>query len=358
MFTKIKTRPLFLLVNLWVLFSLAACSLPTRPGNEPPAAQTEIAPTESLSVTDTPQPTSTPLSPLVIFLVSAESDARMVEALQPVIEELAAQSALRFEKRSTLQSGELGAEARLVVAVPPDVGVAALAAASPQTQFLAVGIPDLLASQNISTLASTVGRPDRQGFLAGYLAAVITPDWRVGVISRSDTASGKAARQAFRNGVVFFCGLCRPTYPPFIQYPVFAELPSGASQAEQQAAADQMIGSSVTTVYVHPGVGEATMLAYLAQQGIRLIGGGDPAPELAGHWVASLHGDLGAAVRQLWPDLISGKGGLSLDLPLAITHMDPALLSLGRQRLVENLLAELSGDYIDTGVDPATGELR
>jgi hypothetical protein len=45
-------------------------------------------------------------------------------------------------------------------------------------------------------------------------------------------------------------------------------------------------------------------------------------------------------------------------LPLALQHVNPQLVSPGRQRLVEEMLAELRAGYIDTGVDPATGESR
>jgi hypothetical protein len=103
------------------------------------------------------------------------------------------------------------------------------------------------------------------------------------VISVSDTAEGIAARTGFINGVVYFCGTCRQIYPPFfdsqnqlIQYPLFVELPSGAAENEWEAAADSLLSRSVDTIYVAPGAGGESLLSYLAQAGVKLVGGSPP----------------------------------------------------------------------------------
>jgi len=43
---------------------------------------------------------------------------------------------------------------------------------------------------------------------------------------------------------------------------------------------------------------------------------------------------------------------------LTLSNVNTSLLSPGRQRLVEKTLQDLAADYIDTGVDPLTGESR
>jgi hypothetical protein len=43
---------------------------------------------------------------------------------------------------------------------------------------------------------------------------------------------------------------------------------------------------------------------------------------------------------------------------LVIENINESLLSVGRQRLVEKTLSDLEIDYIDTGIDPLTGEAR
>ena len=50
-----------------------------------------------------------------------------------------------------------------------------LAAANLDVPVLALGIPGVQPAANLSVLASGGDRPDRQGFIAGYLSAVLTP---------------------------------------------------------------------------------------------------------------------------------------------------------------------------------------
>jgi hypothetical protein len=257
-----------------------------------------------------------------------------------------------------MTDADFEADVRLVVALTPDPGVASLAAAHPGTQFLALGAPGLEPMENLSVSGAQGERPDRQGFLAGYLAAVITPDWRVGVISRSDTPSGLAAQGGFVNGSIFYCGLCRPAYPPFFQYPVVAGVVGGAGPADQQAAADALISNAVQTAYVAPGAGDESLLGYLAEAGLAIIGSAPPPPQIQSRWVATIQVDWAAAVRAAWPQLVSGDGGLVLEGVLQFTNRNEDLFSPGRQIYVERMLEDLLDGYIDTGIDPSTGDPR
>ena len=345
------------LVILLSLLALAACRATTPGPITDPEALTP-SPPATQPATDIPTPSPTVQPAQVILLAPAGSDPGDMLALQNVLGELAAQDGLEFETRTDLAAPEFGSGVRLVVAMPPDPGIANLATANPQIQFLAVGIPGVQAAANLSAIGSEGERPDQQGFLAGFLAAVITKDWRTGVISRGDTVEGKSARLGFTNGVIFYCGLCRPAYPPFVQYPQYVELTAGASQAEQQAAADILIQNAVKTVYVFPGTGDETLLEYLAQAGVNLIGSGTALERLRSNWVASIRVDEAGAIRQIWPLLMSGEQGIQLSAPLVLTDQNPALFSTGRQHLVEKMLNDLLAGFIDSGVNLQTGEPR
>ena len=337
------------------LFALAACSS-SLPSSDPTVAPSTVAVAQNPtapSITATPlPPTPTASPPLAVLLAPPGSDQALAGALQPVLEELSAQAGLHLEVRPSLSTSDLVENLRLVVALPPDPGLASLASAAPATQFLALGFNGLQPAGNLSVAGAQADRPDQQGFLAGYMAAVITKDARVGVISLADTSAGQAARQGFINGVIYYCGLCRPANPPFFQYPISAELPAEASQDEQQAAGDALIDQAVETVYVFPGAGDERLLEYLAEAGVKLIGGITPPASVQSQWVASVQADGLAAVREVWPDLLNGKGGASLELPLAITDVNAENFSPGRQLLVEETQANLVEGFIDTGAAP------
>lgn len=357
-----KHHPILWLACILTGVWLAACS-PALPnhvetGATTPAATSPVGASPA-AASQMPLPSATPTAqpPRAVLLASPASDPALVSALQPILADLAAQSGLDFQTKASLSPDEIEG-LRLVVALPPDPGLAQLAAAAPKVQFLGVGITGLQAKDNISKVDIQGGRPDQQAFLAGYLAAVITSDWRIGVIGLQGAPAGKVASQAFTNGAVFFCGLCRPVAPPFVQYPVSVELPSNAGQAEQQAAAESLASQGVNTVFIAPEVQSQALLEALAQKKMGLIGTVPPPAGVKDHWVASIQSNWLDAVRQAWPSLLQGKGGVSLSAPLKLETPNPALLSPGRQRLVEQTLADLSAGFVDTGVDPATGERR
>jgi hypothetical protein len=346
----------YLLVSILFSLGLSACSsggpvaTPViSPTYAPPPTQT--TPIDVAVATFTP----TPSTAQVVLIALPGSDESKTAALQETLADLAAQDGLSFETVTDLGDLQFTPDTRLVAAVPPDPGIADLAETNPTIQFLAVGFPEVEVASNLSVIGADGERLDQQGFLAGYLAAVITQDWRVGTISQFDSPDGKAARNGFANGVIFFCGLCRPAYPPFIQYPVFVDLPSGG---DLQTVVDTLVGNAVKTVYVAPGVGDNTLLEALAQAGIQIIGNSTPPEQVANQWVASISIDEMGSVRQIWPRLLAGEGGLNLSTPLFLSERNAALFSLGRQRLVDKMLTDLLAGYVDSGVEPKTGEMR
>jgi len=293
----------------------------------------------------------------MVLLAPDGADATLKDALQTALPDLASQSGLSFEVVPVLSQDQLGAETKLVVALPPDPGISALAAGAPGTQFLAVGIPGLQAGTNMSVINAQGERPDRQGFLAGYLAAVLTPDWRVAVISQGDTLAGKSASLGFSNGVIYYCGLCRPAHPPFVQYPQVFTISASPSAEEIQATVGALTAAGVQTVFVEPGAASPDLILALADAEIVLIGGSRPAG-FSGQWAASIHTDLGAIVPEAVTKILQGETGISLEAPLVIDETNGNLLTPGKMRMLEEARADLGAGYLDTGVDLSTGERK
>ncbi|MBN2148789.1 MAG: hypothetical protein JW726_15480 [Anaerolineales bacterium] len=345
-------------ITLSILFGLllAACGtvIPTATPTLPPSQ----TPLPTLTPTPLPTPTSTPLPPLAVLLAGPESDVTLANTLQTTLNEQVTGAGMRWQVRQRLNPEDLGAGLQLVIALPPDPGLADLAAASPQTQFLAVGISGLEPAPNLTVLGAQGERFDQHGFIAGVMAAMITPDWRVGVISIGDTVQGRSARTGFLNGVIYFCGLCRPAYPPFYEYPLYFELATGANTAEWQAAADYMIDRGVTTAYIYPGAGDSAMLEKLAGANVKMIASGIPSDALRPHWVASLGTDPMATLLAILPDVINGNSAGNITLPLQLSQVNADLFSPGKQDYIAETLGDLLAGYIDTGVDLATGENR
>ncbi len=118
--------------------------------------------------------------------------------------------------------------------------------------------------------------------MAGYIAAVQSEEYRIGIISVND-AAGQDYRDAFLNGVIYFCGNCATIYPPFEVYPVYEEVAPGADQTALENAAQTLIGRGVNMMLVAPGLQDAGFYQYLAQNGVRMIGTDAPPAGLEGY---------------------------------------------------------------------------
>ena len=183
-------------------------------------AQASASPTVAIISTPEATETPTPLPPRVLLLAPPGADQALAAELEAGLGAPLELVGLRLERLESLEPGALGIDLRLVVVLGPDPGLAGLAAAAPQVQFLAIGIPGLPQTANLSVIGAEGLRPDQEGFIAGVVAAITTADWRVGVLSTSDTPQGTAYRQGFLNGAVYFCGLCNQNFGPIMDYPV------------------------------------------------------------------------------------------------------------------------------------------
>lgn len=108
--------------------------------------------------TNTPIPTATIMptlsTPLAILVVPETLDQPTSDLYQKTMYDLAQQSGFRFQVRNVLTPEDLAdSTLKVVVVLPPDPGVAGMAASAPNVQFLAVDIPNLTAGGNVSVLA-------------------------------------------------------------------------------------------------------------------------------------------------------------------------------------------------------------
>jgi hypothetical protein len=279
------------------------------------------------------------------------------DSYQKIVYDLAQANGMRWQVLNTLTPADLdftGSALKVVIALPPDPGLAALTKAAPHVQFLAVGISGLPTASNLSSIGGSGVPVDQQAFLAGYIAGLVAPEWKVGILSQKDTPGGDAARIAFGNGFTYYCGSCRnPLFPqPAGIYPVIVRIPTDAKPGEYTAYADLLIHNVVKVAYVYPEVATAELLGYMSQKNMLLIGQTLPGEDIRSHWIASIQPDTVSAIKTIFPDLIAGHGGKVLPTPLFLTDVNSDLLSPGKLRLAQNVLDGLQNGTIGTGVTP------
>lgn len=324
------------------------------------SAQTEVVNDpelqETMLPTDLPLDTPTALAPVGVLLTPAESDQQLAAELNPIIGSYVRDLGLRFQVLVNLTDEDFQRdEFRFVVVIPPDPGISELAQNHPNTNFLAVGFNDLEPAVNLSVLRSGGGDFGVQGFIAGYIAAMITTDWRVGALSVQESDDALAARDGFRVGVKYYCGLCNPKYAPtginYI-YPKYIDLPADATDLQINANVDFLVDRAVNTFYIVPGVGNQNIYRSLVGYQKLIIGtGSDYRDEYQDFWVVSLEYDLISALNEVWPVFLSSESGFVDTPPLLLTDINPDLLSEGKVKIVEKILQEVSNGFIKTNFD-------
>ncbi len=306
-------------------------------------------------LTDTPVPlptlSPTPTVPLAVLIVPATLDLDTSNLYQKTVYDLTQQSGLRFQVRNDFTEADLEPGLQIVIAVSSDPGIAALAAAAPQVQFLAINVPGITAGGNVSVLGNN-SQSTISAFLAGYTAALVTDDYRVGMMIPKDNAEALADLNAYANGMAYYCGVCRPFYYLNWTFPQYIEIGADEDKNNYDAYADiLMMQYKVRTIYIHPDIYTEDLVTYIGTTGASMIGTITPEQRPAG-WVMTIQPDVIKAIQNAWPGLISGQGGVTVQSPLGLGDIDPTLLSPGKQRLVEQTLNELQAGLIDIGSTP------
>ena len=330
----------FRLVTLFVLMVLLVSACGSRA--EPPATSAPISTETSVPA---PALTSTPAVPLAVLVLPPDMDPDTSNLYQKTVYDLTQQSGYRFQVRNTMTTADLEPGLQVVIAVSTDPGIAELAAAAPQVQFLAINIPEITPAGNVSVLANDV-QTDIAAFLAGYTAAMTTDDYRIGMMIPKDNPEAISALNAFAKGMAYYCGNCQPVYFYSWTYPQYLEIPATEDVNNYDAYADILMSQyKVENIFLYPDIFTEDLANYIGTTGTSMIGTISPTQQPAG-WMMTIQPDVVKAIQNAWPQLISGQGGLTVQSPLGLADVDPSLLSEGKQRLVEQTLGDLQAGRI------------
>jgi hypothetical protein len=339
-----RTIPLIFLITA-LLIALSGCGLnPSEPTTTPMPTDTPVP---------TPTLTPTPAAPLAILVLPPDMDPEIYDLYQRTVYDLAQGEGFRFQVRNSLSETDLEPMLRVVIAFPPDPGpgITALATAAPQTQFLAINIPGVTVSSNVSVLANSIPT-DVVAFMAGYIGAMITDDYHIGMVIPKDNPDASRALDAYTNGMAYFCGICRGYYYLPYTFPQYIEIPAEEDPANYGGYPVYLIQQrQVDFLYIYPELASPELLAYIGTLGAVQAGvapqGGVPL-----YWAASLRSNLVGAIQTAWPGLVAGQGGKEVQAPLQLADVDPSLLSPGKQIQAEQVLEDLLAGRISPNSIP------
>jgi|GEM_PF-1463864 len=313
-----------------------------------------VAPTPELPTAfPTTIPSPTPLPPATrVILTGSNLPASETENLVTLTQSLAATSGLTVERVDIITPEMMTPDVRMVISLPGSTSASDLAAHYPAISFISISNSGIQPSANLFAISSEGTHPEWIGFMAGYIAAITTYEWRIGVLALAGNNDEALAADAFRNGAIFFCGLCNPYHPPWTDYPAAVAMNPPTNQADWQPWADQIITSDIKTVFVTPGVYNTELLTYLAGSGIRLMGSQTPADALRPAWIATINLDYSEALTTAWGEATASMPGRSLSATLQVTDVDAALIGEGKMRLIHETIAALTAGHIAPSTIP------
>jgi hypothetical protein len=317
-------------------------------GCGPVTPQVTPQPTETpIAATSTPMETSPALpdEPAVILVVGSEADEEALLSTRSALETLLAGSEYSFEVHDGLSSTLVTTNLRVVVGVGPGLDLAGLAAQNPSLQFIAVDNPDAAPSDNLSVVGDPVEDARRLAFMAGYLAALTSSDYKTGALIPGDLENSEDLAECFVIGARFFCGLCLPKYPPFNRFPQWETLPLENAPGGFEPAVDNMVNLGVENLYLHHSLLSPEIMTYLSEKGVKVISDGQP-DVLRGNWMGTLIVDPAPGLTAIWSDVFSGTGGFKQPGSIRLVDLDAGLVSEGRYRLFEETLTDLEAGLI------------
>ncbi len=338
-----RSRNHFVAIVLLILVLLISACVKDNPAEE---TQEPVILTPPVEVTSTSIPTVT-LPDKVILLLPAGSDLVGDDALKDALFSLVNVAGLEMIIKESLTMEELDRSVKVVFTKAGIPNLMELVNVRSGIQFVSLDGTELTPMPNLSVPANGDLDLQRQAFMAGYLASVITPDYRVGVLASNNDRFGEIATESFFVGAQYFCGLCNSRFGPIEYYPKVAYVADAASVNSWQPAVDLLLSKAVKTVFVQDELISSELLAYLFQNGLQVISPiSNTGVVSSNEWLLSLAFNPMPGIIEVWPDLLAGRGGFTLENQIELVLQGGADISEGRLNLFRQTMDALMGGYI------------
>ena len=282
------------------------------------------------------------------------------EDLTETLEEIAREEGLVFQILSSFNDLNDQLDPILVVVAGGDADFSDFINQFADSYFIVIAVPEVGPSRRVAVIGPEGLRMDKMAFLEGYISALITSEWRTGVIGLGSTGEGQAAMKGYINGVRFFCGLCRIKNPPFYDYPVSAYVSSpdvNSLQSGYELLASQAVETIVLTHEFKPEFVK-TVISEAMSSSIYWMGPNPPAPNHREFWIATILPYPSEDIADAYRQLRSGKEDVIFPMKFVVRDVRSDVLTEGKLKLVHEVLRDLELGIIDTGIDPLTGQDR
>ncbi len=336
---KTNRRTLFSGAIIFFVFSLLIVSCETTSSVTP-------APETGNEISNQPTPTNAP--DRVVLISPGDANPLLLSGADTLLRELAAGSGLEFEIRNQISQDEITPDMRVVVFLRKPDNLGSLSASAPNTQFVSLVEEDWNPSENVSVIRL---RDDHTAFIAGYLSAILAPNFRTGALLSSDQPQ---FNDAFRNGVQYYCGTCSSVVYPLNSYPAISVQPADSPPQTWQAAFNEINTNAVNVLYLADAAVSPDLVNAVSSSDVALIGTTTPPDSAGSKWIATVYSDGVSPIREIWQDILNGSGGLKINADVKIMNYQYiqlqeglAWLSNGKLNLVRKVTSLLRDGLIN-----------
>lgn len=336
---RVSSLTRYFVLLFLVFLIISGC---TKPTDQPPVP---TEPAATLPPTDAPTPVPTAPAARLLLVDPAESAST---ELASYLSGFAAQNGLQLETVNTPELPPQTPETRLVIFLAEPAGLAELAAASPETQFIIVGDVALTGAGNLSVVQT---RGYDLTFMAGYLTQSIAWDWRSAGLIPADVVMSAEKTDAFINGARYLCGVCTPFYAPIVSFPMLAQESMQADAATWAVQVDVLRQHFVNTFFVDPAAASIETLDGLKGlepsifNDVKLVG--LDTTQNADRFTALIGFDVLPGLQLLLPQVTAGSGRLSVGAQVKITsYTDETFITPAKIDNFNKVAADLAAGII------------
>ncbi len=242
-----KRLPHYLIITFLIILLSSNCSgnignvTPTIQESEPTSTQLIVEPTETVEIEPTQESKN-------LYILLMDSQYYLDQGKLDLISSSA--SELGYEVMISEELPENSNTQSTILIFSQDNQILNHIRGIAKERLIIVG-EDLLDEPIENSLFIQASKA-KQIFIAGFLAALITDDWRVGGLLPDEQLKNTAASTVFKNGVLYLCGRCTPVYGPIVNFPVTAILSSPEDTERTMQAFGEISSNRLNSVFI-PG---------------------------------------------------------------------------------------------------------
>ncbi|HSM25139.1 MAG TPA: hypothetical protein VK856_09775, partial [Anaerolineaceae bacterium] len=261
---KIKQSKIYLYGLLMMVFLLSSCTNNTIPST-PVENTTEPAQSEPTFSPTTVIETEPPLAIKKLFIYHTTFEDPLIQ--ETLNEITVAAEGLGFEVSRNNELPDGSFSSILLFHPTEEILLTSQGLAVDQIIVVAEEIPF---SPTIPTTFIKLSQAETI-FLAGYLSALITNDWRVGGLLPDNQYNNTDASKIFQNGMIYLCGRCTPVFGPIVKFPVTAILSTPENTEATMQAFGEIATNRINTLFIPSIYLNDDLVTLLKQNNVTII---------------------------------------------------------------------------------------